>query len=155
MTTIGFGGSCHWCTEAIFQSLEGVLEVKQGWILSEYFSEAVVVDYDSAIISEATLIAVHLHTHNCTSNHSMREKYRSAVYTFTEDQASSAKEIISGLQTDFELPIITEVLPFREFKWNKPEQLNYYYTDPARPFCRNYIDPKLRLLMQRFGKEMK
>ncbi|WP_410479487.1 peptide-methionine (S)-S-oxide reductase [Pedobacter agri] len=33
--TIGFGGSCHWCTEAIFQSLIGVEKVDQGWIGSK------------------------------------------------------------------------------------------------------------------------
>ncbi|WP_211220714.1 peptide-methionine (S)-S-oxide reductase [Dyadobacter beijingensis] len=32
---IGLGGSCHWCTDAIFQSLRGVLHVSQGWIASD------------------------------------------------------------------------------------------------------------------------
>lgn len=27
---IGFGGSCHWCTEALFQSIRGVGRVEQG-----------------------------------------------------------------------------------------------------------------------------
>jgi peptide-methionine (S)-S-oxide reductase len=48
VSKIGFGGSCHWCTEAIFLSLKGVTAVKQGWIASDgqnsTFSEAVIVD---------------------------------------------------------------------------------------------------------------
>ena len=44
---IGFGGSCHWRTEAIFLSIKGVTKVDQGWIASEgdasSFSEAIVV----------------------------------------------------------------------------------------------------------------
>lgn len=75
---IGLGGSCHWCTEAIFQSLIGVLKVEQGWISSEKgntsFSEAVIVYFDDSIMSLNTLIEIHLYTHSCTSNHSMREK---------------------------------------------------------------------------------
>lgn len=158
MTTIGFGGSCHWCTEAIFQSLRGVLEVQQGWISSEgtadFFSEAVIVNFDPKIISEATLIAVHLHTHSCTSNHSMRTKYRSAVYVFCEEQAMATRQAIRNLQKEFESPIITEVLPFRKFTLNREDYLNYYRRNPEKPFCRNFINPKLKLLMERFGGEV-
>ena len=159
MKRIGFGGSCHWCTEAIFQSLIGVSEVQQGWISSigdaADFSEAVLVDFDPEIISEATLIAAHLHTHSCTSVHSMRSKYRSAVYTFDSDQAVAAENSIRELQAEFDQLIITSVLPFAEFKLNRQEDLNYYYSNPEKPFCKTYIDPKLKLLMKRFGREIK
>jgi len=158
MDKIGFGGSCHWCTEAIFLSLKGVTEVQQGWIASDGsaadFSEAVIVIFDPAAISLATLIAVHLHTHSCTANHSMRSKYRSAVYTFTKGQAEDALRAIDTLQPEFEQPIITAVLPFKEFKLNRDEYLNYYYSNPDKPFCENIVSPKLKLLTQRFGKNI-
>ena len=82
MTKIGFGGSCHWCTEAIFQSLRGVREVLQGCIATDGddFSEAVIVAFDENEIALNDLVAVHLATHSCTSEHSMRRKYRSVVY---------------------------------------------------------------------------
>lgn len=158
MNQIGFGGNCHWCTEAIFQSLKGVSDVQQGWIASEGsavdFSEAVLVNFDPAVVSEATLIAIHLHTHSCTSNHSMRIKYRSAVYTVSDAQAIEAREILINLQTEFDEPIITTVLPLRDFKLNKEEDLNYYYKNPDKPFCRSYISPKLKVLMDRFSGEV-
>ena len=155
MDEIGFGGSCHWCTEAIFLSLSGVTEVKQGWIASvkcpEDYSEAVIVNFDPEVIPLQALIAVHLHTHSSTSNHSMREKYRSAVYTLSSVQQALAIGIIQALAQEFPEPLITEVLEFHSFRLNKPEYLNYYYTDPARPFCRNIVNPKLRRLMREFG----
>lgn len=132
--------------------------MKQGWIASEGsaadFSEAVLVNFDPEVISVATLIAVHLHTHSCTSNHFMRTRYRSAVYTVSDAQATGAREILINLQTEFDEPIITTVLPLREFKLNKEEDLNYYYKNPDKPFCRSYISPKLKVLMNRFNKEV-
>lgn len=90
---IGFGGGCggcHWCTEAVFQSLKGIQHVAQGFIKSRppagTWSEAVIVTYDPTKIDLATLIEIHLQTHACTSEHKMRSKYRSAIYTFDEDQ---------------------------------------------------------------------
>ncbi|OOQ61200.1 peptide-methionine (S)-S-oxide reductase [Mucilaginibacter pedocola] len=155
MQQIGFGGSCHWCTEAIFLSLKGVGQVLQGWIASDgdntSFSEAVIVEFDVEVISLETLIAVHLYTHSCTSTHSMRGKYRSAVYIFGEGQAAQAEAAILKLQSDFDEPIITQVLPFKEFKPNKEEYLDYYYSNPDKPFCQNIVNPKLRVLLERFG----
>ena len=50
----GFGGGCHWCTEAVFQSLRGVTEVAQGFIAADpphqAYSEAVSVTWDPDLI---------------------------------------------------------------------------------------------------------
>lgn len=88
MRKVGFGGGCHWCTEAVFQSLVGVIKVEQGFIapleVRNAFSEAVVVHFNQDEIGLKNLIEIHLRTHNSTSAHSMRDKYRSAIYAFDE-----------------------------------------------------------------------
>jgi len=156
MQTIGLGGGCHWCTEAVFLSLRGVHQVEQGWIASQppndAFSEAVIVTYDPAIITLADLITIHLYTHAATSNHSMRYKYRSAVYWFEEQDEKVIKEILASLQPQFEALIITQVLPFAVFRPSLPEHLNYYYSNPEKPFCTLYIHPKLELLKKKFAR---
>ncbi|MFA6086750.1 peptide-methionine (S)-S-oxide reductase [Mucilaginibacter sp.] len=158
MQKIGFGGSCHWCTEAIFRSLKGVTIVEQGWITSDGEnttpSEAVIVGFDETQISLQTLIAIHLHTHSCTAAHSMRGKYRSAIYTFTSKQAGAANQAIQNLQNEFEEPVITKVLPFQTFRLNEENYLDYYYKDPSKPFCRNIVNPKLKELFKRFAEHI-
>lgn len=152
---IGFGGSCHWCTEAIFLSLSGVLKVDQGWIAPygdpAAFSEAVIVEFDADTISLEDLVAVHLHSHSCTSEHNMRSKYRSAIYPLEDHQEPGARSAIAENQKDFTERIITEVLSFGSFKINADSYLNYYFKDPEKPFCQNVVNPKLRELIDRFN----
>lgn len=158
LTQIAFGGGCHWCTEAVFDSLIGVDNVKQGWVASteinKTFSEAVIVHYDAKKICLKTLIHIHLLTHKSTSNHSMRNKYRSAIYYFNNLQQKESTGILKELQLDFKKPIITQILEFTEFKPSSKAFQNYYQSNPEKPFCKNYIQPKLQFLLQHFSKHV-
>lgn len=158
MDKIGFGGGCHWCTEAIFQALNGVDHVEQGWIAStppfETFSEGIIVHYNENINLE-TLIEVHLLTHSSASAHSMRNKYRSAVYYFDKDDQTQAQSIISGLALKNNVNYITQTLPFGDFRLNTESQLNYYKNNKQAPFCKTYIDPKLTAIRERFGRQIR
>ena len=160
MQKIGFGGGCHWCTEAVFSALIGVQKVAQGWISSSApdagsFSEAVVVKFDPDQIPLHILIEIHLLTHSATANHSKRGKYRSAIYTFSEDMQSICEEILEDKQALFEKPLITKVYPFKSFKLNKEEYLNYYRKNREGIFCQRYIEPKLQLLLEMYGSYIK
>lgn len=152
---IGFGGGCHWCTEAVFQHLRGVARVEQGFIASappdDSFSEAVIVHFDAGAISLEVLIEVHLRTHSATSDHAMRGKYRSAVYAFDARQQAAAETILNALQPGFDAPLITRILPFVEFKPSDERFQNYQARMPDRPFCKTYIDPKLALIRREFA----
>ena len=151
---IGFGGSCHWCTEAVFQSLKGVHKVEQGWISAKKakeFHEAVIVHFDDKVIPLKILVEVHLRTHNSTSDHSMRRKYRSAVYTFSQEQKELADQILDELQEDFSEPLITKTWNFDNFRTSEASFQNYYLKNPDKPFCKSYIDPKLKLLLDHFA----
>ena len=158
LTKIAFGGGCHWCTEAVFQSLIGVAKVEQGWVAStaknNTFSEAVIVYFDNNKIDLKTLIEIHLSTHKSTSNHSFRNKYRSAIYYVDDYQQEKSKEIIEELQPNFEAKIITQVLEFKDFKPSTAEFQNYYQQNPQKPFCEKYIHPKLTFLLETFSNQI-
>lgn len=154
-TKIAFGGGCHWCTEAVFQSLIGVETVKQGYVAStnahSSLSEAVIVHYNSKCVTLSVLIEIHLLTHNSQSMHSMRDKYRSAIYTFDEEQHAKVTIELNKLQHKFNNQLITKVLPFQLFEPSREAINNYYYNNPEKPFCQTYINPKLQLLLQQFS----
>ncbi len=152
---VGFGGGCHWCTEAVFMTLSGVSTVQQGFIRSDFpndaFSEAVIVTFDSELVSLEQLIDVHLRTHASTSKHSFREKYRSAIYTFDDDQRRHCETYLQKLQQQFEQPLITSVMNYVDFQSSDEKYRNYYYRDQDRPFCRTYIEPKMLVLRKYFS----
>lgn len=152
---IGFGGGCHWCTEAVFAALKGVARVEQGFIASvppdEALSEAVIVHFDPEVISLDVLVEVHLRTHSSTSNHTMRGKYRSAVYTMDDAQSRETEGILSRLQQVFDERLVTRVLPFVVFEPSPEQFRDYAVKNQGRPFCTAYIDPKLAVLRREFS----
>ena len=148
LSKIGLGGGCHWCTEGVFVHLRGVERVEQGWISSTDpvagdFSEAVIVHYDSAEISLQQLIEVHLQTHAATVKHGLRHRYRSAVYYFKEEELKGVVEALRLAAVGYVEPVITQILPYGAFRPSLPEHQDYYRSDPERPFCVRYIQPKL------------
>lgn len=155
---IGFGGGCHWCTEAVFMSLKGVTKVEQGFIAPkdnpESFSEAVIVHFYENEIGLKDLLEIHLHTHSSTQNHSMRHKYRSAIYYFELKQDVPIKKLMAAIQKEFTAPIITAVLPYGNFKPSEERFQNYYFKDTQKPFCETHISPKISLLMEKFSKHV-
>lgn len=147
---IGFGGGCHWCTEAVFSALRGVTLVQQGFIRSappdDSYSEAVLVTFRPGEIPLDILIEIHLRSHASTSDHKMRGKYRSAVYTLSQDQARDASGILADLAARAEQELATRVLPFAGFKPSDSRFHRYAETHAGNQFCIRYIDPKLARL---------
>jgi len=156
MATVGFGGGCHWCTEGVFQALRGVAQVDQGFVQSDApadtWSEGVIVTFDPSVIPLATLSEVHLRTHSATRARSPRSKYRSAIYLFEDSQRPEAELAVARFADETDKAVHTLVLPFKGFKASDERYQNYYRTDPSRPFCRRYIDPKLNYIRRHFSE---
>ena len=150
------GGGCHWCTEAVFQSLIGVKKVEQGFVSPQIdintYAEAVIVHYNPEQINLSDLIEVHLQTHKSTSDHSFRKKYPSAIYAFNQEDLKKTENILEHLKERFEGKLITQVHQFGNFKRSEARFHDYYYNNPGKPFCETYISPKLQLLKQKFGE---
>jgi peptide-methionine (S)-S-oxide reductase len=155
LITLGFGGGCHWCTEAVFQAFRSVQAVEQGFIRSvppdDSWSEAARVAFDPDVLPPSVLIEAHLLTHSATSNHTMRGKYRSAIYVPDGLDPAPIEAALDALRPAFDAPLVTRVLPLVALKPSDARFQNYFATDPDRPFCRTYIAPKLTALKQRFG----
>ncbi|MGN7161274.1 peptide-methionine (S)-S-oxide reductase [Sphingomonas sp. SAFR-052] len=155
MMRIGLGGGCHWCTEGVVQALRGVMQVDQGFLRADppldAWAEGVVATFDPVMLPLDTLIEVHLRTHSGGSGYSPNGRYRSAVYVCEAGQDDVAATVIARVAAERGEAARTLILPLRDFKPSEERFRDYYRTDPNRPFCRRYIDPKLDFLRAEFA----
>ena len=103
---------CFWCTETIFDNVNGVLSVVPGYIGGSTenptyeqvcsgntgHAEAVKIEYDSNIISFDELLEVFFKTHDPTTlnrqGNDVGTQYRSAIFYKNENELNVAKEFI-------------------------------------------------------------
>lgn len=156
---VGLGGGCHWCTEAVFQALIGVANVQAGWLASIddplKFSEGVIVSFAPIEIDLETLIDIHTLTHSSSSNHSMRTKYKSAIYSFNELQLAEVTEILARKNNLLTDKLVVENLNYAGFKPVGENYENYYQNNSEGQFCTRYIEPKLKKILKQHSQFVK
>ena len=110
--TAGFGGGCHWCTEAVFRSFAGVTDVRQGFIsadaLHDSYSRGRFVTWDAGRISFEDLI-LGPSADPASTSIKMRGKYRSAVYVHEAESGIKAAQIIDRLGKTPDSAFVTQV----------------------------------------------
>lgn len=163
-----FGGGCFWCTEAIFQQLNGVIAVESGYsggrganptyreVSSGLTGHAEVINiiYDKQIISYENLLRVHLSSHNPTTINKQGAdrgtQYRSIVLFRNEEEQKVAVQVMQDMQPLFEDIIVTELTAFEAFYKAEPYHQNYYQSNPDKPYCQRIIEPKLQKIRKSF-----
>lgn len=173
--TAYFGSGCFWCTEAVFQRLEGVVKVISGYggghIKNPTYeqvcdkntghAECCKILYDPSVISYDELLEVFWKTHDPTTpNQQGNDKgpqYRSIIFTTTASQLKLAKEYKQKLDAAgaFAKPIITEISSFTNFYPAELYHQNYYNENPDQMYCRFVVKPKIEKFEQVFKAKLK
>ncbi len=168
-----FGGGCFWCTEAIYQELEGVLEVWPGYAGGTTpnptyeavcsgktgHAEAIKIEFDPEKISYKTLLTVFFGTHDPTTlnrqGNDTGTQYRSIILTTSPEQKTAAEAFIKEAQADLQDPIVTEIKPLETFYEAEDYHKNYYARNVLQPYCQFVINPKLAKLKEKFRELLK
>ena len=116
MQTAYLAGGCFWCVEAIFQRVNGVKEVKNGYCNGSTqnptyeaictgqtgHAEVLKVDFDESEVSYESLLEVFFETHNPTTlNQQGADKgtqYRSAIFYTNDAQRLIATSVIGNIK---------------------------------------------------------
>ncbi len=163
METVILGNGCFWCTESIFQNLEGVELVESGYSGGSVadpsyeqvctgktgHAEVIKVTYNPEKIDFSTLLRVFFETHDPTTLNrqggDIGTQYRSVIFYQNENEKLLALEIISQLNHSgvFKNPIVTEVKPIETFYKAENYHQNYFNLHGENPYCQVVIRPKL------------
>lgn len=173
--TATFGNGCFWCTEAVFQQLEGVLKVSSGYSGGhtpnpDYQSvstgttghaEVIQIIFDPKKLSFDELLNVFWQTHDPTTlnrqGNDVGPQYRSAVFYHNEEQRQKAEMYKKKLDESgvFDQPIVTEITPFEKFYIAENYHQNYYLNNPTQPYCYYVIKPKLEKFRKVFADKLR
>ena len=135
--TLILAGGCFWCTEAIFQRLNGVKSVVSGYAGGTKpnptyeevstgttgYAECVQIEYDPEIISKEKILEVFQAT---LGGPDIGDQYRTEIF-----------------------PPDTKFYPAENY------HQNFYNNNKDYPYCRVIIDPKIKKLLAEFPTDLK
>ena len=168
-----FAGGCFWCTEAVFEQLNGVNSVERGYIGGAVenptykqvcsgttgHAEAIRIGFDPAVIGYADLLDIFFATHDPTQlnrqGNDIGTQYRSAIFPLDDAQRDEAEAAISRAQPDWPAPIVTTIEG--PATWYPAEDYHQDYWDgegQRNPYCLAVIPPKLMKLKKGFAEKL-
>jgi peptide-methionine (S)-S-oxide reductase len=173
--TATFGTGCFWCTEAIFQQLDGVLKVSSGYSGGQVknptykevcegntgHAECVEIVYDPEKISFDDLLEAFWQTHDPTTlnrqGNDVGTQYRSAIFYHNAEQKAKAEKYKADLDKSgaWDKPIVTEITPASTFYVAENYHQDYYNNNGSAPYCYYVIRPKLEKFEKVFKSKMK
>jgi len=167
-------GGCFWCTEAVFQQLNGVEKVESGYIGGSVtdptykqvcggdtgHAEAIRVTYDANAIAYGDLLDIFFATHDPTQlnrqGNDVGTQYRSALFPDGPGQESEAQAAISRAQPDWSTPIVTTIEPLSTWYPAEDYHQEYWNGEGQRnPYCLALIPPKLAKLKKGYAERLR
>ncbi|MHB1147185.1 MAG: peptide-methionine (S)-S-oxide reductase MsrA [Lutibacter sp.] len=166
---------CFWCTEAIFQRLNGVEKVTSGYsggkvknptynevTLGETgHAEVIQIQFNPSVITFQEILEVFFATHDPTTlnrqGYDVGSQYRSAIFYHSPAQKEVAEAFIKTLAEAkvFEKKIVTEVTPFEAFYDAEAYHQNYYNNNKNQGYCVAVINPKLDKFIKKYKDKLK
>jgi peptide-methionine (S)-S-oxide reductase len=166
-----FAGGCFWGVEAVFEHVKGVIDARSGYAggekgTAEYetvsegnsgHAESVEVRFDPTKVSYDKLLevffsVVHDPTQLNRQGPDEGPQYRSAIFYVTEAQKTAATAYIEKLKSSktFSAPIVTEVVPLKQFFVAEDYHQDYMKNNPTDAYIVYHDVPKVKALKEKF-----
>ena len=163
-----FGAGCFWCVEAVFERLDGVVDVIPGYSGGHKknptyreictgttgHAEVAQITFDTEIITFNDLLNMFWKSHDPTTRNKQGDdigtQYRSAIFYHNNEQKTIAKESKNKVDNSnvYLNPVVTEITKLDKFWPAEEYHNNYYNNNMDQPYCRVIIKPKLDKLFE-------
>ena len=163
-----FGAGCFWCVEAVFERLDGVVDVLPGYSGGHKknptyreictgmtgHAEVAQITFDPTIVTFNDLLKMFWRSHDPTTRNrqgnDIGTQYRSAIFYHNNEQKTIAEESKNKADNSnlFLNPIVTEITKLDKFWPAEDYHNNYYVNNMDQPYCRVIIKPKLDKLFK-------
>ena len=173
--SIVLGGGCFWCTEAVFDRVQGVVDVESGYSNGQTVNpsyeqvctgrtghnEVVKVEFDTAQISLREILEIFFVIHDPTTKdrqgNDVGTQYRSGIYTTDETQQKVAAEVIGEIAASktYSAPIVTEVMPLANYSTAEAYHQDYFVNHPNQGYCAFVVGPKVEKFQKTFAARVK
>ena len=170
-----FGTGCFWCTEALYESLDGVFDAVSGYEGGQKLNptynevctgttghaECVEVSYDPQKITYQELLEAFFRSHDPTTLNrqgaDVGTQYRSVIFYHNDEQkrlAETAKTELNNAGA-YASPIVTEISPAGTFYPAEAYHQSYFANNPNQGYCAFVIAPKLDKFKKVFREKLK
>lgn len=171
--TITLGGGCFWCLEAVFDRVEGVVDVESGYSNGALerpsyeqvcsgrtgHAEVVRVRFDAARIPLREILEIFFAIHDPTTpdrqGNDIGPQYRSGIYFHAPQQEAVARELIAEVQAQLGRPVVTELEPVRNYWPAEDYHQNYFENHPGQGYCAFVVAPKVEKFRRTFAHRVR
>ncbi|WP_460672953.1 peptide-methionine (S)-S-oxide reductase MsrA [Larkinella ripae] len=170
-----FGTGCFWCTEAMFEALDGVSDAVSGYeggakanptykevcTGNTGHAECVEVIYDPKKVTYAELLQAFFRSHDPTSLNrqgaDVGTQYRSVIFYHNAEQKQLAETVKQELNASgaYDKPIVTEISAASTFYVAEDYHQSYFANNPEQGYCSFVIAPKLDKFRKVFKDKLK
>ncbi|CAD5371922.1 Peptide methionine sulfoxide reductase MsrA [Rubrivivax sp. A210] len=165
---ITLGGGCFWCVEAVFELVDGVIAVENGYCNGHLrqpsyeqvcagttgHAEVVQVRFDADRISLRELLEIFFVVHDPTTldrqGNDVGTQYRSGIYCHDEAQAEVARAVVAEVDAAQRGRVVTEVKA-RDNYWRAEDYHQHYFAQhPGQGYCAFVVAPKVEKFRRTF-----
>lgn len=166
-------GGCFWCVEAVFEEVDGVVDVESGYTGGQVVpptyrrvcegdtghAEAVRIEFDPARISFRELLEIFFVVHDPTTLNRQGAdsgtQYRSAIFCHSDAQRTAALEVIAQAQSALGRKVVTSLEPAGDWFRAEDYHQEYFRNNPDQGYCVAVVGPKVDKFRKTFAARRK
>lgn len=163
------GGGCFWCLEAVYEELQGVVDVESGYSGGHVaqptyrqvcdgntgHAEVVRIEFDPAHISYREILEVFFVIHDPTTpdrqGNDVGSQYRSVIFHHSDEQRRVAEEVMREAQSQLDAPLVTQLKPAPEYFRAETYHQEYFRHNAAQGYCMFVVAPKVAKFRKTFA----